>query len=181
MTRRFEEGSLVLEFADLSRARRWDTHQAYIHGLGKIAPGTKAVVICLWTGARAVVLEVTNYGTARIPFKDLAVEVASKTRDTIASMAWACVREISDEPDYERFVRRFIDCGMGAKLEVVVWLEADRPLDAVDAHVFADEIRAQLKPWIYARVAVTNRVIQTDPKRAVAWLRVTSKNRRDSR
>jgi hypothetical protein len=177
MTLRLEEGSLVLEFDDGSRARRWDRHAAHVQGLGTHAPGTKAVDFCLWTDQGAAVVEVTNYGAKRIPAKAVAQEVAEKTRDTIASMLWACARGISTDRDYERFVQRFVDCGLGHKLEVVVWLDADKSPDPVEAMVVADEVRARLKPWLHARVTVTNRALQA-AARGVPWLHASQTSRR---
>lgn len=175
----FEEGSLVLEFDETDRVLHWDRHAAHRRGVLLGAPGTKAVDFCLWTAEGAALLEITNYARYRL-VKELAAEVAAKTRDTLASMTWACARGIAPEPWFEAFARRFIDCGFGCKLEVVLWLDADRPPDAVEANFIAHEIRARLRPWLFARVRVTNRLIQEDSARAVAWLRTASKNRRSA-
>lgn len=156
MTVTLDEGKLRFEFDAGTRAQRWDGTDAYRRGLGQMA-GTKAVDLCWWCGNGGGLLEVTNYLDKKPPpIEKLAREAGEKFRDTVAGMAWFCQRSISKRPAHE-FVRRFIDPSLGEKLLLALWFEADVPVEAEEAGFLEGAISDFMRPWLVARVVVTNR------------------------
>jgi hypothetical protein len=172
----FRERGLELRFPAASRVLRWDADAAYRDGLRRRA-GTKAVDFCVVTPSdEPVLLEVSDLRGHRIENKrhvgsgGLALEMAQKVRDTIAGLVWACERDLTTFERYERLVSRFVN--RHAKLDVILWLEEDRPCDPASADALRSAIHGRLRAWLNARVVVTSRQLERLTKHPLQWVDV---------
>jgi hypothetical protein len=172
-----EEGDLRFTFDEDWRVLKWDGHGAYLGGL-QLFQGTKAVdFFGLYIGAPWFI-EVKDFRGYRIQNKErltggeLAREVASKVRDTLAGKIWACDRAPLDDCELRDFVRPLVN--RGQKVPVVLWLEEDRAPDPPAASALAEAIKRELA-WLNPRVIVLSRALARD--RPIQGLEVASLSR----
>jgi len=171
MSVEIREGAIALSI-ESDRFLKWDDHPAFIEGVRRLGD-TKAVDVCVNVeGEGAVFIEMKDFRAAaiensvRVTSDKLAHEVASKVRDTLAGLVWACARGLS-EPFHESLTRAFLE---RPKALVVLWLETDRP-DIGGASALQDSIRSLLKPHIVAKVIVTSTLLEQQSSSPLRWLR----------
>ncbi len=156
-----DEARLRFSFDDDWRVLKWDGHAAYLGGLRNFQ-GTKAVDFFALHLQRPWFIEVKDFRGHRIENKDrlgsgdLAREVACKVRDTLAALAWACDREPLDARELRGFLRALVN--RAEKVPIVLWLEADHPLEPAIASTLGEEIKRELG-WLNAKVLVTCRAL----------------------
>lgn len=172
MAQQFIEGALALDFEDNAVIVPWDKHAAY-QAVQRLP--SKAVDFCVLHTLGVAVLECTDYRGFPIELRNarkgssaLALEVATKVRDTIAGMVWNAGRGMSD---VDRWTKGCT--AIEQKLEVVLWLEEDPPADPAIAAALGSAIRGQLKPWLNARVVVTSTLLEEKAKRPLSWVLVS--------
>jgi hypothetical protein len=125
--------------------------------------GTAAVdVLCLLDEADVWLIEVKDFRGHRIENRNristgaLAIEVATKVRDTLAGVVWSVGR------DADRNVERIASAFVNRDRDVcaVLWVEEDRS-NAASASVLAAQIKAALR-LSGVRVFVTSRALESD-------------------
>lgn len=169
-----DEDKLRFSFDDNWKILKWDSHAAFLNGLGRVQE-TKAVdFVGLYIGD-PFFIEVKDFRGHRIKNKDrlsngdLAREVACKVRDTVAAMIWACNRVPLDQSELRGYLRPLLQGGK--KVPVVLWLEEDRPLAPALASALAEAIKRELT-WLNPHVVVTCRSLAD--KKPLHGLTVTS-------
>jgi hypothetical protein len=161
VTLELDEKRLRFSFDDDWRVVRWDRHPAYTDGI-RALPGTKAVDFVAVHRGEPHFIEVTDFREHRIETKqqlasgDLVDEVASKVRDTLAGLIWACGRAPLDERHLASFVGPLVY--RSRKVPVIVWLEEDRLPDGAELDVLQVAIKKKLL-WLNAKVLVTSRLL----------------------
>lgn len=165
--REFTESRLVFRFDDEWAVEQWDAQPAYrAAGAFGSLPGTAACDFIGWhTSDRFFFFEVKNFtdhhhdNVERVRGGELALEAASKVRDTMAGMVWARGRDFDRAP-----LTALLDKGLDAlvgdgssRVRVVLWVE-DRPaLSPIAASALATDLKRHLKRWFkIQRVLVTS-------------------------
>ena len=60
------------------------------------------------------------------------------------------------------------------KLPVVLWIDEDKPISAVEASALAKEIERRLRPWLTAEVLITNLILSGPDRNPIPGLSVSS-------
>jgi hypothetical protein len=181
----FKEGKLRFDFSGVRIVRRWDKSAAYENGLRKLSTAG-AVDFCAILQAQdaPVVLEVTDYRGYRLGGKgskhalssgQLIEETATKVRDSIAGMLWACARSLdtANDPRIELVTQHLVNRQDGPpRLLVVFWLEEDS-LQPMEASTIAQQVERRLRPWLRPKVIVTNKRLEKASSTPLPWLTVT--------
>lgn len=156
------EEDLKFEFgAPWSVVIKWDEHPAFVRGLRR-QQSTRGVDFLGLCGTQPYFIEVKDFRRYRIENKErlgsgeLAEEVSSKVRDTLAGAVWACGRT-EDDPSIGRVLRHVF--GSQSKCRVVLWLEEDLPREPASRGSLEDQIKRHLR-WLNPHVRV---LCRTEP------------------
>jgi hypothetical protein len=153
-----DEQRLRFTFDDDWKVLKWDEHGAYRSGIQQLRSTDAVDFFGLYMGAPWFI-EVKDYrrfpGVARkrLAGGELARQVGSKVRDTLAGMIWACGRATLDEGALDEYLRSLV--GWGKKIPVVLWIEDDGDIPSPDLSALADNIKREIS-WLNPRVVVIN-------------------------
>lgn len=158
----FEEGNLGFEFDDRQwRVLKFDDHPDYRKRMEKVDE-TKAVdFVGVLNEQELFLIEVKDFRQHRIETKEklssgeLAVELAQKTRDSIACMVGA-YHTSSTPGDWQPFTQLL--CNKDKQVKVALWLEHDLPQHSQQRKKVLASVQTKLfKPklaWLTRRVLV---------------------------
>lgn len=159
MSAQWAEEYLSFAFDDTWHAVKWDDHEAYRGGVGRIQK--RAVDFCGVRGGHVFLIEVKDFRGHGIENKerlaggdeeDLATEVAHKVCDTVAGLVGAHRMRVT-----EGTFRPFGEGLTGAKTDVrvILWLEADHALYAAHKMSLTDRLKKKLR-WLTPKVAIAS-------------------------
>lgn len=169
-----QEGRLKFTFGDEWKAVQYDEHLCYRSGIEKLKGdlrnntgdtghhGTMALDIVARKTGTVLLMEVKDFRGHRIENKnrvgeELALEVALKTRDTIAGLVGGL--HVRDDNDIDAMAKSL--SAKGNDIHVALWLEEDRrspsPIER-DRHkgrqlTLAQELKKQCR-WLTAKAFV---------------------------
>lgn len=123
---RLEEGKLVFSFNREWVAVKYDDHAAYRKGIAKLDRTTAVDFVGVYQ-QRLYLIEVKDIRGHRIEnkYRDFAIEVAHKVRDSIAGLCGATRRESELPGEIASSLERLPSPML--PIRIVLWLEEDPP------------------------------------------------------
>jgi hypothetical protein len=168
----FDEGRLRFAFDEQWKVIKWDDHAAHRKSMNALDKSKAIDFIGIYRNRQAFFIEVKDYRhyerTNPEPLKGV---VEAKVRNTVAGLVGAHRRE-----EYKSECSPFLDAVCNKELNLVLWLEAARPEETLNAK---SKIRLSMqlkreKPhvsWLNARLVTCQ---LADYERVLPGLRVTT-------
>lgn len=169
----FDEGGVRFSF-DVPAAVRWESHAAWVSGVGKLKTAQPVDFVALLPDDGLCLFEAKDFRAHQHDLKKklrsnaLAERVASKFRDSLAGLAWAAGRT-------DRTVERISGAlfrRKPPKMLCVAWTDHDA--DPAIADSLRGAIESALPRNMVCRVLVTSLAVEAVSTSRLPWLTASS-------